>query len=63
MVSLHDHHIREFAVDVIGKRLRLVTELAAQSCRDSTSWRATAIHAVKRMTSRFLLRPEFGIGS
>ena len=31
LVSLHDHHIREFCVDVGNKRLRLVTELPGEA--------------------------------
>jgi hypothetical protein len=39
MISLHDHHIREFTVDVATKRLRLVTELPV----DASSQRAVAV--------------------
>ena len=31
MISLHDHHIREFSVDVATKRMRLLTELPTES--------------------------------
>jgi hypothetical protein len=44
MISLHDHHIREFSVDVANKRLQLVTELPSDR---SARWAIAVFEGVE----------------